>query len=269
MISSMRQACAWLVAAWLATGSSAALAAIMYGDFSDIPPGVVMYTDVTESSATDPVPPPRYGAPTIKGNTLDFQPRQFAALAENGAADLFDGQLNFDMMVEQNFSGVAAGFDGLVIEESGDFTLFGAGTSVTSVGAGIFAEVEILAVDGAPLAAPLTVVGNAQFSTDLVSSPGLNQPWGQVLQVDFGPALMSANIEPKFGVTKARVVIDNTLVAVSERDPGTLAFIAKKDFKISPFDVVPNPDFEPIPEPATVALLATMLVGAWGYRRVA
>lgn len=257
MMLSKRQALAWLCAVWLATGSSSVFAAIMYGDFSDIPPGIVMYTDVTESSATDPVPPPRFGPPSVKDNTLDFRTMQFAALSEDDGADLFDGQLNFGMMVLQNESGVAGGFDGLVLEESGDFTLFGGGGPATAVGAGIFAEVEILAVDGVPLASPITVVDSEQFSTDLVSSPGLNQPWGQSLLVDFAPALEDAGIEPKFGVTKARVVLDDTLVAVSE--PNTLAFIAKKDFKVTPFGVEPNPDFNPVPEP-TSAVIAMALV---------
>ncbi len=265
MMLSMRQAFAWLCAVWLATGSSSVLAAIMYGDFSDIPPGIVMYTDVTESSGTDPVPPPRFGPPDVRDNTLDFRTMQFAALSEDDGADLFDGQLNFGMMVLQNASGVAGGFDGLVIDESGDFTLFGAGSSATAVGAGIFAEVEILAVDGAPLATPITVVGSTQFSTDLNASPGLNQPWGNSLLVDFGPALNNAGIDPEFGVTKARVVLDDTLVAVSE--PNTLAFIAKKDFKVTPFDVEPNPNFEPIPEPTTAVIAMALVAGLCVYRR--
>ena len=84
-----------IAALWCA--NHCASAAIMYGDFDDIPPGVVMYTDVTESSATDPISLPLFGAPTIVANDLDFDPMSFGATAPIGpsTADLTDGQLNF------------------------------------------------------------------------------------------------------------------------------------------------------------------------------
>lgn len=247
----------------LAFKVSAVSAAILYGDFDDIPPGVVMYTDVTESSSTDPVPPPRFGAPTITENTLDFDPKSFGASATNGSpsSDIFDGQLNFGFMLHPQASG---GLNGIVLRESGDFDLFGSGTSVTSVGAGIFAEVEITHVNNVQLVSPITVVGSTQFSADLVSSPGLTQPWGNVLLVDFGPALSNAGFGPDDYATKGEVVIDDTLVAVSEFDPSTIATIIKKDFKVIPTGKLITNE---VPEPATVLLAAFALVACSAVRR--
>ena len=45
---------------------------INHGDFDDIPPGVVMYLDVTESANADTEP--NFGVPTIAGNVLEFMP---------------------------------------------------------------------------------------------------------------------------------------------------------------------------------------------------
>lgn len=235
-------------------------AAIMYGDFSDIPPGAVMYLDVTESSSTDPVPPPQYGAPSITGNTLDFDPTAFGAHAENGVpgADLTDGQLNFGFMTV-----AGAGLKSLTLRESGDFSLVGAGTTITSVAAGIFAEVEISHVNHTALADPITVIASTQFSAALTTSPGLNQPWGNVLFVDFGPALINAGFNPSVDfATKGEVVINDTLAAISEINPNTIAFIAKKDFKVRPGVGI-------VPEPTTTALcgLALLICGTTSRRR--
>ncbi len=169
--------------------ASSSRAAIMHGDFDDIPPGVVMYLDVEESSGVAPVPPARYGAPTVTVNTMDFNPKNFAASSTNGGADVFDGQLNFSFMTPDN-----RGLNSLTIKESGDFTLFGSGTAVTEVAAGIFADVEITHVGGVQLVAPINIIKNIQFSTDLVSTPGLNQPWSNNLFIDFGPELACSRL---------------------------------------------------------------------------
>lgn len=270
MTLSLRKALAMLVMALVVTSTSNSHAAILYGDFSDVPPGSVMYTDVTESSSTDPVPPALFGAPGITANTLDFDPTGFGANSQGGGADLTDGQLNFGISVAKNSTGIAGGFTSLTLRESGDLTLFGAGTTVTSVAAGVFAEVEILEVDGVAVASPMSVTASTQFTADLTSSPGLNQPWGNILFVDFGPALQNAGLTPMFGVTKAKVVIDDTLAAISESTPSTIAFIAKKDFKITPGDLVPNPEYNPeIPEPASLLLLGSLAGLGLAYRRFA
>src|SRR5215510_6970817 len=52
-------------------------ASINYGSF---PGATVMYTDVTESSVTDPVP--LFGAPVVSGDSIDFTPVNFAASSQ-------------------------------------------------------------------------------------------------------------------------------------------------------------------------------------------
>ena len=79
MISQARNRFNWKVATsafsiltlWAA---AAAAAPINYGDFGPDPPGVTMYNQVTESSATDPIPPGRYGEPTINGKPARLRP---------------------------------------------------------------------------------------------------------------------------------------------------------------------------------------------------
>lgn len=235
-------------------------AAIMYGDFDDYPPGVVMYTDVTESSSTDLVPPPLYGAPDISGNELDFDPTGFGANAANGTppADITDGQLNFGFMTLPG-----TGMNSLFISEGGDYSLLNGGTAATSVQASMLVSVEISHVDGVALDSPLTVQGLSTFSADAASSPGPNF-WNNTLFVDFGPTLLNAGYGPESLATKGEVVINNQLAAFSETDPNTIAFIAKKDFKIIPGGELDDDDV--IPEPAS-AMLAVLGLTAVAARR--
>src|SRR5690349_6889205 len=77
----------------LVLGSVPALAAtINYGNFGPVPPGVT-FTNVSESSGTDPVP--LYGPPTPFTTGLDFDPQNFVSSANGGTQDVTDGQLNF------------------------------------------------------------------------------------------------------------------------------------------------------------------------------
>ena len=238
----------WLLALTIAatlgaTGSTTrAATSINYGDFGpDFPPAGTMYHNVIESSGTDAVP--LFGAPTITLDTLDFNPLGFVASAVDSNSDLTDGQLNFPLEMLPG-----AGINSLQISESGDFSLFGTGTSITAISAGISVHVTILDVDGVAVASPITVAASTTLFADLTSSPGVAQPWGNVLLVDFGPALTNAGLNPTLGVTRAEVVIDDILVAVSESQ--SIALVAKKDFKIEP-----NITGIPTPEPASLTLL--------------
>ena len=231
------------VAATIGTvGSTTHAASINYGDFGpDFPPAGTQYMNVTESSGTDGVP--LFGAPTINLDTLDFDPMGFVASAVDGHSDLTDGQLNFTITMLPG-----AGINSLFISESGDFSLFGSGTSTTAVSAGISVHVTILDVDGVPVVSPISVIGSTTLTADLTSSPGNAQSWSNGLFVDFGPALANAGLTPTLGVTRAEVVLDDILIAVSESQ--STALIAKKDFSIEP-----TVTGTPTPEPASLTLL--------------
>lgn len=245
-----------LVAAFCLSLCTSASAAIMYGNASDIPPGVITYTNVTESSSTDPVPPPRFGAPDVVVNTLDFDPVSFGANSTSGGADITDVQLNFGIKMLPG-----TGITSLLIAEGGDFSLNGAGTSATQVIASILARVTIQAVDGVMLATPITVLGNSSVDFDLTSNPGASF-WDNGLLLEFGPALVSAGIPFVSGVTMAEVVIDDQLIAISQ--PTSIAFIAKKDFVITPGGDLETNE---IPEPTSALVGVLALAGFAACRR--
>jgi hypothetical protein len=227
--------------------SPAFAASINYGDFNDFPAGVVEYQDVTESSATDPVP--LFGAPDVVVNQLDFDPQAFGSSASNGAIEITDGQLNFSFATLPG-----TGLSSLLVSEGGDFTIFGAGGA--SVNSGIYANVLVTAVNGVALAPvdQFNVIGSTAAS---FTSIGLSQPWSLGLLLEFGPSLALEGFAPGSLVTAGEFVLNNTLVAAST--PGTLAFIAKKDFNITPTGSL-DPD-NVVPEPTAAVLAAIAIVG--------
>ncbi len=237
-----------LCALTMFAASPALAASINYGDFNDFPAGVVEYQDVTESSATDVIP--LFGLPDVDVNKLDFDPQSFGSSASNGDLDITDGQLNFSFATLPG-----TGISSLQVSEGGDFSIFGGGAS-TSVNSGIYADVLITAVNGVALAPgnQFNVIGSASAS---FSSAGLSQPWNLGLLLEFGPALSLNGFAPGSLVTAGEFVLNNTLVADSE--VGTLAFIAKKDFNITPTGSL-DPD-NVVPEPTAAALVALALVG--------
>ncbi len=217
---------------------------IFYGDYSDIPPGTVMYLDIEESSGTDPVPPALYGAPTISGDQLDFNPPGFVATSTGGPLDVTDGQLNFTLMAAPG-----EGFSSVVVNEGGDYSFSGTGGAGTTVSASLSIRVEILEIDNTPLANSIVLIGTDFFGTDYASAGGTDTGllnWSLDAVADLSPALGGSTL----GVTKADVVINNQLISNSESD--SLAFIAKKDFKVNPV----------IPEPTALALfgLGSLLI---------
>lgn len=224
---------------------------INYGDFGpDVPHGSTTYLDVTESSGTDPVP--LFGPPTIAGDTLCFSPQGFVSFATDGQSDITDGQLNYGFTM---LPGTA--MSTLLVTEAGDYSLFGSGTPTTQLASALWATVRILKVDGTPLASPVDVTMSTSTVRDLISDgPVVLAPWSQDLLIDLDSVLLANDILFTLGATQAIVVIDNTLLTISEDE--SVAYLAKKDFYI---------EGTKIPEPATL-FLATLSGLAMIHRRI-
>ncbi len=215
----------------------------------------VIYADVIEDSATDPAlvqPGPLgglFGEPTVSGDSLDFNPKGFAATATNGGVDQTDSNLQF-MVVAKPGKAVSS----IAFTERGDTTLSGfSGDAFTSVSATIF--VEISEVDGVPADINIPSVsmlftpsgGTYLLSVD-GSGPLYQTDWQGSAFIDIGPFLpVGAN------ATKVSVSLDNTLIALSQT--GTTAFIQKKDFDGVTITVETND----IPEPTSIALAVLCL----------
>lgn len=237
----------------LASLYSANAAPINYGNFLvPVPPAFVAFTNVTESSGTDPVP--LYGPPAPYPVGLSFNPAGFVASAAGGAADITDGQLNFSVLGAALTPTVGVGIAGISLLEGGDFSLVGLGTAATSVFAGASMRVNVTEIDGIPVA-PIPLFANGGFATNLLLSPGLVQPWQAGVSVPISAQLAVLGVPFNIGATKVDVVIDNVLIALSE--PATAALIAKKFFSI---DVIPDP--HPFPEPSSAVLAFVALCGA-------
>ena len=231
-------------------------ASISYGNFGPVAPGI-SFLNVTESSGTDAVP--LYGAPDPYVTGLDFDPTSFVASAAGGGADITDGQLNFTVAGQQNGQDIVA-IGGISLFEGGDYTLVGTGTAATQVQAGAILAIKVTEIDGSPVAPISLTPSNAGIGFNLAANSGIVQPWSLGVLVDVEAQLLSLGVPFIVGATKAEVVINNSLVAISE--PGSVAFIAKKDFVIG---VVP--DLGTLPEPATLAMAGVALCGIGAVSR--
>lgn len=207
-----------LLAAVAGASRSASAAGINYGNFGPVPPGI-SFLQVTESSATDPVP--LFGPPDPFAVGLDFDPVGFVANAGGGSADITDGQLNFSVLSSGQF-----GIDGIRLFEGGDYTLLGAGTAATQALAGASLRVLVTQINGADVAPINLAPVLASVGFNLIANSGIVNPWSLGVFVD-----IAGQLDPGLRATRVDVVIDNQLVALSER--ASLAFIAKKDFRIS------------------------------------
>jgi hypothetical protein len=231
----------------MAAGPAAKAALINYGDFPAPP---VVFQQVTESSGTDPVP--LYGAPTPFITGLDFTPTSFVSSATGGAADITDGQLNFGVMGLPG--GPPVGINSMNLFEAGDYTLVGAGTPSTAVFAGAIIRVTVTQVNGVNVVPFDLPTSNASVGFSLPGNAGIVQPWSLGLGINIA-GLMPAGQT----ATKVSVSINNSLISTSQ--PGTVAFIAKKDFRI-----VLNPGGN-IPEPGTFMLAGLCSMIGLVYRR--
>jgi hypothetical protein len=246
------------VLAVLVTSAAAHAATISYGNSPVIPPGV-QFLGVTESSGTDVVP--LYGAPASYFPVgIDFNPTSFVASGTSGSGDLTDGQLNFSA-VGTFTPTVKVAINKVTVNESGDYTLFGVGTSATSVSAGASIHVTVTEIDGVTLSTPVVLSPvNASIGFNLVANPGVLQPWSIGLTLDVAAQLTSLAIPYTYGATKVDVVVDDTLIALSEAS--SAAFLAKKDFKVSLENNVVI-----VPEPVQMSAVVLGAIGIMSRRR--
>lgn len=230
----------------LSAGSTSSLAAsINYGNYGPVAPGVT-FLNVTESSATDPVPLFGQPAPVIGG--LDFDPITFGTSSSNGQIDLTDGQLNMTIKAQP---GVA--LNSLSLFEAGDYTLFTTGATDASAIIGATLRITVTELDGvdvAPFNLPV-VTGSVSFS--LPFNSGIVQPWTLGLFAD-----ISANIPQGTSATEIEIVIDNALASLSESQ--SISGAIKKDFSLT-VDTGTPPSGVPTPESGPTAWL---LAGALG-----
>lgn len=221
-----------------------AKAVVNYGDFFGT---TVVYRGVQEEALSVGDSAPLYGTPTIAGNALDFNPIGFSASASGGTFDFTDGQL--DLTIEALNGNV---IPTIQFSENGDFDLFGAGTALTLVDISAKFYIDVVGVDGNSVFVPqavadMTFSPTANGTMTLPGYPGFSQSWSGVFSFDVNAWLTANSISYVSGATEIKVTLDNKLAAFSEA--GSIAFIAKKDFK--GFGItVPE-----VPEPTTFALL--------------
>src|ERR1700752_1303987 len=76
---------------FLIAARGADAAPIVYGNF---PGSTIDYLGVQEESSSDPGTE-KFGAPTVTGDNMDFNPQAFAASSTGAASDITDSNLQF------------------------------------------------------------------------------------------------------------------------------------------------------------------------------
>jgi hypothetical protein len=232
---------------------------INYGDFSGT---TVDYLDVEEDTNSGDTLP-LFGAPSVSGDSLDFDPVGFDAHATGAAGvDVTDGNLNFMIMAKAGNA-----IDMVSLSEAGDTTLAGFGTDMTFTSVTGVGVLNILAVDGVgitPIAVPINLAftpsgGTYGLATDGGGGPLFSSGWSGSWLKNIEQELINNSVPYTLGATKVSINLDNTLTALSEA--GTFALIAKKDF--GGVSITVN-----IPEPATWLLVSLCgVLAAAGSRR--
>jgi hypothetical protein len=224
-------------------------ASINYGSFGPVAPGI-SFLNVIESSGTDGVP--LYDVPSPFNTGLSFSPLSFVSASAAGSADITDGQLNFTIH-GQDGNGNDVAISSINLSEGGLYNLVGVGTAATQIAVGAIMNVKVTEIDGIAIA-PITMLGSASLAKNLVANPGLVQPWNLNVLIDVEAQLTTLGVPFLTGATRAEVVINNSLISISQ--PVSNASVLKNSFVIS---IVP--ELEVVPEPGTLALAGLALCG--------
>jgi hypothetical protein len=236
-------------------------APINYGNFAGV---TVDYLNVTEDANSAGDAPPLFGAPSVSGDSLDFDPVGFNASATGAAGiDVTDGNLSFTIKAKAGYA-----IDMVSLSEAGDTTLAGFGTDGTFTSVTAIGVINIDEVDGvgiATIAVPFSLTftpsgGTFGLASDGGGGPLVSEGWSGSLLQNIEQELIDENVSFTLGATQISINLDNTLTARSEA--GTFALIAKKDF--GGVSITVN-----IPEPATwlLASMVGMAAVAAGRRR--
>jgi hypothetical protein len=240
----------------------------------------VTYVNVTEDTGADE-PSALFGAPTVTGDSIDFNPVGFDASSSNGGADITNSNLVF-MVTAKSGSRI----QNIQFNETGDTTLAGnvapgsMGTASAVFASGVvdIHEVDFQGINhiSVPFSMSFSPSGGTFFlGTDGGGGPIFNTQWNGSVTIPIEQILIANGfnitpgvLDPDSGATKISVDMDNVLVAVSQ--PGTSALIDKKDFGgISIRVNVPGePGGEPeIPEPTAMVLAGLGMLGLVVSRR--
>lgn len=229
------------------SAASAQAAPINYGDFTA---NTVIYQMVREAANSAGDTAPLFGAPTVSGDSLDFDPVGFSASVVGAGVDITDGNLAFMVKAKPGNA-----INNLLIQERGDTTLagFGSDTTFSAVmmrGVLNISEVDFVGIN--TISFPISISnfspsgGTYGLGTDGGGGPLYASGWSGSVLVDLttanpivANALASQGVVPQLGVTKISVNFNNTLIAIGQT--GTSATIAKKDNGIIITTNIPEP----------------------------
>ena len=229
----------------------------------------VNFVNVTEDSgASEPLP--LFGAPTVTGNSVDFNPVGFDASSSGAGSDITVSNLVFSVTAK-----TGSRIDSITLNESGDATLAGnvapgtMGTAAAVFSSGVLDihEVDFVGINhiSVPFAMTFSPSGGTYFLGTDGGGPIFNTQWSGSVTLDIDAILTANGITGD--ATRISIDLNNSLAAVSQT--GTSAIVEKKDFGGLTIRVAAPAGAIPaiIPEPASLTLAAAGLLAMLARRR--